>query len=235
MKNAFRILLVIFSITNFYAQEVFTTDYVALTVPQHYSGQIWYINSSNKQEIKEMKDLVNDKTLLKSFPNIVSNVTVYEVTAEGELKFTGIGVSAKNKTYQVIYDFTQSQTRIWTSSDGKPCSSLIGIGVRMIAKVKTKKAGINLTSPFGLTANIDKIEGSLEVRVTGISSETINGIIPTTTDLSPSSISVALQAVATIKSHIYDSDVTITPQYLAYNVRDKKAKSEELETTKIMQ
>ena len=92
----------------------------------------------------------------------------------------------------------------------------------MVAKIKTKKVGINLSSPFDLVANFEKIEGSLEVRVSGIGSQKINNLIPTTSDLSPSSISSALQSVATIKSHIYDTETIITPQILAYSIRDKE-------------
>ncbi len=203
------------------AQE-FTSDYIALTVPVHYKGEIWYINDSLTQEIRNIKDLKHDYKLLNSFPNTVSNVTIYQLTAEGELKFAGFGMSGKNEVYQVIYDFSQTQTINWVDELGKSKSVLIGIGVRMVAKVKTKKANINLASPMSLAANIDKIEGSLEVRVTGISSKKINELIPTTTDLSPSSISTALQAVATIKSHIYDGTTIITPQYLAYSNPDEE-------------
>jgi hypothetical protein len=227
MKQILFISLIGLFITNVQAQTFFTSDYIALTVPQHYEGTIWHINDSLKQELTEVKDLKNNNKLLNSFPNTVSNVTVYKVTADGELKFAGIGISGKNEVYQVIYDFSQTQTITW-NEDGTNQSVLIGVGVRMVAKVKTKKAGINLASPFGLVANIEKVEGSLEVRVTGISSRKINELIPTTTDLSPSSISVALQAVATIKSHIYDAETIITPQYLAYNKIDKTVDKESI-------
>lgn len=201
--------------------EVFTSDYIALTVPQHFFGELYYVGDDLKLSVKDVRDVKRDGTLLRSFPNIVSNVTVYEVEQNGGLKVMGVGVSGKNKTYQVIYDYSQTQTIVWERDNGKPSESvLIGIGVRMVAKVKTKKSGINLSSPFTLTADTKKVEGSLEVRVTGISSPKINGLIPTTTDLSPSSISVALQAVATIKSHIYDEDAIIAPQFIAYNKID---------------
>ncbi len=119
--------------------------------------------------------------------------------------------------YEVFYDFTQTQTII-ELQDGKPVkSALIGIGVRMVAKVRTKKKGINLTNPFSLSANAKKIQGSLEVRVIGIGSKKINDLIPTTTDLSTASISVALQSVASIKSHIYDTETIVIPQYIAYS------------------
>jgi len=227
MKTIYSLTLSLLFFSTTFCQQIFTTDYTALTVPQHYEGQIWHIKSDKTQEIVDVKTLPNDKTLLSSFPNVVSNVTVYQVSQEGDLTVFGVGISGKNENYIVIYDFSQTQTLIW-DDNGTPESALVGVGVRMVAKVKTKKAGINLTSPFSLTANLKKIEGSLEVRVSGISSQKINSLIPTTTDLSPSSISVALQAVATIKSHIYDNDTIITPQYLAHNRRDGEFRTENI-------
>ncbi|MEM6765224.1 MAG: hypothetical protein AAF655_09870 [Bacteroidota bacterium] len=56
----------------------------------------------------------------------------------------------------------------------------------------------------------------MEVRVIGINSQKISELIPTTADLSPSSISNALQAVASIKSHMHDKDVIIYPHIIAY-------------------
>ncbi len=95
----------------------------------------------------------------------------------------------------------------------------------MVAKVQTKSAGLNLSSieGLGIAANNNKVNGSLEVRSVGISWDKLNTSIPVTTDLSPASISNALQTVATIKSHIYDADVKITPQFLAVSQGVKDA------------
>lgn len=213
-------LITLLSIILVNAQE-FTSDYTALTTPQQYDGEIYYVENDKTISIKDIRDLTHDNTLLNSFTNLVSNVTVYEMNAVGELSILGVGISGKNKTYQVIYDFSQTQTLI-SDSDSNYESILVGVGVRMVAKIKTKKAGINLSSPFSLVADIEKIEGSLEVRVSGIGSQKINDLIPTTSDLSPASISNALQSVATIKSHIYDTETIINPQILAYSIRDNK-------------
>ncbi|AUC15430.1 hypothetical protein BTO06_09885 [Tenacibaculum sp. SZ-18] len=197
-----------------------TSDYISFTTPYNYDGNIYHVGDDNKISKAAVNDLAHDKTLLKSFSNIVSNVTVYQMTKEGKLDVLGVGVSVKDKYYQVIYDFSQTQT---LDTDFKEYESiLVGVGVRMVAKIKTLKAGINLSSPFSLVADIDKVEGALEVRVSGIGSQKINDLIPTTSDLSPASISNALQAVASIKSHMYDKETIINPQILAYSLKGKK-------------
>ncbi len=201
-----------------------TSNYISLTVPQKYQGEIEYMDSNNLLSNKKLTEIKHDKSLLNSFPNIVSSVTVFQVQNDGSLKFTGNTVSAKNETYVVIYDFSQTQTLELIISNKSSFVS-IGVGVRMVARVTTKERNINLTTPIGLgiAASRKKVTGSLEVRASGIGSPKINSVIPVTSDLSPASIENALQSVATIKSHIYDDDAKITPEFLAFNTTNSTA------------
>ncbi len=222
IRNLLTLVVSILLPVEVFPQEIFRSDYIGLAVPQHYPGEFEYYDSTLRTLIvKSNSEVKHDNTLLPSFPNVVSNVTVYSVDDEGGLELFGAGISVANSTYEVFYDFTQTQTITELADNGSTKSALIGVGVRMVAKVRTKKKGFSLTSPFGLTANSKKIKGSLEVRVIGIGSQKINDLIPTTTDLSAASISVALQAVASIKSHIYDEETVVIPQYIAYNLVDR--------------
>jgi len=194
-------------------------DFISLSVPANFQGQMKYLDATDKVTQLWVSDVKHDASLLHSFPNVVSSVTLFEVDKGGSLSLLGNNFSARNTTYVVIYDFTQTQT-LQLSDDKVVYFALIGVSVRMVARIKTKTAGINLTNLFGLgiAANSKKVTGTLEVRTNGICSQKINGIIPVTSDLSPASIENALQAVATIKSHIYDPDTKITPQFLAFSL-----------------
>lgn len=196
----------------------FTSDYTALTVPHHYFGDIYYVKNDKTIVKKYVDSLKHDKSILDSFSNIVSNVTVYEMDEHGKLTILGVGISRKRKNYQVIYDFSQTQT---VHIGNKYENFIVGISVRMVAKFKSLKSDINLTSPFNLVGGKKKVEGTLEIKVSGIGSKKINTLIPTPSDLSPTSIASALQAIATIKSHIYDKETIIIPQVLAYSEIDK--------------
>ncbi|MFZ4929587.1 hypothetical protein [Chryseobacterium sp. Mn2064] len=201
--------------------DLFATNFISFTVPQSYEGQISYLNSNDLIEKKSVHDVKHDRTLLPSFPNLVSNVTLYEENGNGVLSLIGNSLSVNNKSYTVIYDYTQTQTiLINDASTNVNYYALIGISVRMVAKIVSKSSGINLANLYGLSLAADKkkIAGSLEVRVNGISSQQINALVPVTTDLSSSSIANALQAFATVKSHIYDAETKITPQFLAFSV-----------------
>ncbi len=204
---------------------IYTTDYIALTVPEHYYGKIYHVDDSTKLiNQKNVDSLPHDKNLLNSFPNLVSNVTVFKVEANGKLSVFGGGLSVAGETYKVIYDFSQTQTI--KINGNKIDSFLVGVSVRMIASFTSKKGDINIASPFSLSANIKKLQGYLEVRVSGAASPRINDLTPTTSDLSPASIAQALQTVATVKSHIYDDDTIIIPQVLAYKKTEKKLEEE---------
>jgi hypothetical protein len=193
-----------------------STDFISLTVPTIYEGDISYIDESlrTKKHV-DVNSVKHDKTLLNSFPDIVASVTVYKINTGGSVTLLGNSVSTKNETYKVIYDFSQTQT----IQEDKIKKS-VGIAIRMIAEVTTEKKGLILTDIFdiGFNAEKEKLTGSLTVRSIGLSSQKVNQSIPTTTDLSPASIATALQSVATIKSSIYDSETYIIPHIIGFSV-----------------
>jgi hypothetical protein len=182
-------------------------------VPQHFDGNINYLDNTGNVSMRPATTIKHDNSVLPSFPNSISSVTVYRVGDDGSLNYLGNAVSEKNSEYEVIYDYTLSQSIVVDDSS----FALVGVSVRIVAKVKTETSGLNLASLEGLGVAVDHddVTGSLEVRVNGISSERINAQIPVTTDLSPASVSHALQCVAIIKSHIYDTDTKITPLFIA--------------------
>lgn len=210
--------------------DFFTTEYTSLTVPQIFNGKLNFIDSAalttNQIDVNALK---HNNSLLPSLPLVISAVTIYQSSVSGSLTLTTNSISAKDENYVVIYDFTQTQQiSLPPQADGSVVSGLIGISVRMTAKIHTKKKGINLSNLFGIgiSASQDKLVGSLEVKAFGMSSQKINELIPVPTDLSTGTIQNALSAVATIKSHIYDTDTRITPLWLAFTVTGNKTKSD---------
>lgn len=206
--------------------KLYTSNYIALTVPTIYTDTIKYFDTSDqKLKTKKVTDVKLDNSLLHSFTDISSSVTMYESNREGTLTLLGNKATLKNSKYVVIYDFTQTQT---ITPHGDSIKKSIGIAVRMIAEVKIKKKGIDISDVFklGIYAKDDNIEGVLAVRSIGISSQKVNQAIPTPTDLSPASIATALQSVATIKSHIYDNETKIAPHLIGISIPAKTTKDE---------
>ena len=211
-------------------RKFFTSDFISLTVPTIYTKSIKYHDPAD-DKIKDVlvTDVKHDNTLLNSLTDISSTVTIYQSDQSGTLSLLGSKATAKNSSYVVIYDFTQTQTILKVAGVSKDSiKESIGVAVRMIANVKTKKRSVNLTDLFklGIDVQNDNIEGTLAVRSVGISSQKVNQAIPTPTDLSSTSISTALQSVATIKTLIYDSETKITPYLIGIGIPAKSTKEE---------
>ncbi len=164
------------------------------------------------KEINEKKPL--NERMLAIFPNETSRVYIEDLTAGGKVSYGGIAsVSASGTSYHIVVDYMKSRT----DNFGKAiCVS--GVGIRLRARIVTTKAGLDLSNLYGLgvAASKNRVFGSLEFETIGISGEQISSLVPVPATLSIESISAAMQALAAIKSKLYDSadDVHIWPQVL---------------------
>lgn len=95
-----------------------------------------------------------------------------------------------------------------------------GIGLRIHASVTVLKDSINLGSLFelGFAASQKQLNGTLIIQTLGISGRNISQIIPIPDKINESTIQSSLQALATIKSKIYDDDTKITPQVVGFKL-----------------
>ncbi|MFT4203653.1 MAG: hypothetical protein QM610_07015 [Chitinophagaceae bacterium] len=96
----------------------------------------------------------------------------------------------------------------------------IGIGLRLTANVTVKKGAVDLGNLFGIGASgsAKQVSGTLIVQTLGVSGQNISAIIPMPSELNETSVQNAIMALATIKSHLYDSTTLITPRVVGvYN------------------
>ena len=56
-----------------------TTNFVSLAIPQDYQGLISYLDFNNFIVQRKVTDVKHDNSILSSFPNLVSSVTLYQV------------------------------------------------------------------------------------------------------------------------------------------------------------
>jgi hypothetical protein len=97
----------------------------------------------------------------------------------------------------------------------------VGIGLRIQASITVLSDSVNLSSLFGigLAASQNKLNGSLIIQTLGITGENISPLMPMPNEINESTIQAAMQAVATIKSKIYDASKTIiSPQIVAFKI-----------------
>jgi hypothetical protein len=194
-------------------------------------------------------DIPNDK-IVDLLPNETVEVQISEVTAEGGLTLMGTAaISAKNTSYQITMDYVKFVTvnvvdtlNFNTNNLVKDYSifsyARVGVGLRIVASIQTKRKGINLGDLFaiGFAASQNQISGSLSVNILGIESQEITTLLPMPSEISTSSIQNAMQAMATIKSKIYDKDVQLRPQIISIRSVNPKITTDDLvfNTSKVL-
>jgi hypothetical protein len=181
---------------------------------------------------QEIGTVVNGKTVYKSpwlltkdeilsfLVNETVIVSVGQFNSDGQLGYGTASFSMKNSNYQVTMDymkFATSAESFDTVSNTIAGYTRVGVGLRIIANITSFEAGINLGDLFaiGLAAKANKISGTLMLEVIGIKSKDITNVLPLPSEINQSTIQSAMQAMATIKSKIYEQGTDLYPQIMA--------------------
>lgn len=171
---------------------------------------------------KEMKLLTSDE-MLQFLNNETVLVSIGQVNAEGGISYIPITVSAKHSSYKVTMDYmkftTLGQKDEYENFIG---FKRVGVGLRLISLITTTEAGINIgdLSSIGLAAKAGKVKGTLMVEVVGIKSKEVTTLLPLPSEINQTTIQNAMQALATIKSKIYDNETKLYPQVMAVKTVD---------------
>jgi hypothetical protein len=204
-----------------------------------------YGNEDDSCFIRENRNIyfsdIPKEKIVDLLPNETVEVQITEITREGGLEMKGTAaLSAKNTSYQITMDYVKFVTvnvveRNLDSASGIESSKIysyarVGVGLRLVASITTKEAGINLGDLFaiGFAATSNKVSGSLSVNVLGIEAPEITSLLPMPSEISASSIQNAMQAMATIKSKLYDSDIELNPQIISIRAVKPNVKTEDL-------
>ncbi|HXH73274.1 MAG TPA: hypothetical protein VNI58_10710 [Mariprofundaceae bacterium] len=165
------------------------------------------------------------RNLKKSLLPMQSSYTyVIKDDSSGTLSLLANTASIAKGNYTVVSDY------ILYRVENVPGAGvgLVGVGMRVRAKIRTNKGGLNLSGLFNLAleAKAENLSGELQVDVIGIYSKDVVQIFPAmTTEISPTSIQQVMQALAAIKAKISEDNVDITPQLIALRQNQKGAKS----------
>lgn len=167
---------------------------------------------------KEIK-LLSPEQVLSFLNNETVLVSIGQLSAEGGITYLPVTVSAKSTSYKITMDYMKFATL--ASKDRLKNKIIgfrrIGVGLRLISLITTKEAGINIgdLSSIGLAAKAGKLTGTLMIEVVGIKSKDVTTLLPLPSEINQSTIQNAMQALATIKSKIYDKDTKLYPQVMA--------------------
>lgn len=157
--------------------------------------------------------------LRKFLQNIDQKVVISKVDRNGKLTFMTGSLAGEKGKYWAYVDFANYFIDDLIDEHGNVIGEAkIGVGTRMIAKVKTNKSGIDLGSilKIGFAASKSELSGSLEVKILGVSGgeilKAVPGSFPTIND---AAIQSALESMAVIKSKLYDDDSWLKPAILS--------------------
>jgi hypothetical protein len=166
---------------------------------------------------------LSPREILALLPLQTAEVSVRQLDAQSSMKFIGSSASVEVGNYEVVMDYMKYLTDTVVTKDSVYIGSRkIGIGLRMTARVRTSKSDINISglSALATQATLSHLSGSLSVNVIGIDSRDVTNLIPITSQLDQSSIEAALQALAAVKTKMWDTlETTITPHIVAVQQR----------------
>jgi hypothetical protein len=190
-------------------------EYKIVSGKGEYSEEIWPVADTTGTNPKSANAKINDL-----LPNYSSSVVTYINSAEFGLKYLGASLSSKAGNYRVVLDFIKYRDEpIFDNNNKLLAHGRVGVGLRMIADLKTFKADLDLGSliAIGANAKLNNLKGSLYVDVIGMSSSEISNLVPFTSVIDETSIQSALQALAAIKSKLYDTNTKLVPHIVAVN------------------
>lgn len=145
-------------------------------------------------------------------------VTLAKVTGSGELSYLTGKITADKGKYVAFMDYANFFIDDLTDGQDVIGRARVGVGLRLVARVATKKRGIDLGSilKIGFAANKSELSGELEVRAIGVTSKEIQNLLPgSLPNLDESSIQRALEAMAAVKTKIYNSETSVQPRIMA--------------------
>jgi hypothetical protein len=166
-------------------------------------------------------DSLPDSSKVHLLPVQSAQVSVAKTNLDGELSYLSSAISQEKGSYTVIMDYMKYRVEHIYNSAGETDSIVgnakIGIGLRIRAQVNTSRSNLNLGSLLGLgiEAKRENLSGSISVDVIGIDSKDVTHLIPLTSEIDQTSIQSALQALASIKTKIYDDETRLTPHIVA--------------------
>jgi hypothetical protein len=219
-------------------------DFIPIEPMENYSFTVLAKGKNGKGEWKTLywSDLGSKNALINTYlPNHNASVVVMKKDMSGNLKFMNATLSGDAGSYRVLMDYMKyriepiySLNEVGTNGQSVYLGTgKVGVGLRISADLVTLKSGIDLGSLFalGVAAKQGEIRGSLSVDVIGVDSKDITNLIPMNAVIDESSITQALQALASIKAKLHDPDVVLTPHVIAIRRASTEIKSEQVFTS----
>jgi len=175
------------------------------------------------------QSLPDAKSTRRLLPLQTAQFAVRKTDVSGQVTYLVSSLSGERGSYEVIMDYMKYRVEDAYGANGDCIGNArVGVGLRIKALVVTNKANLNFGSitAIGLQASLGHLSGGISVDVVGIDSEAVTNLIPLTSEIDETAIQSALQALASIKSKLWEDDTTITPHVVAIRQSKPNQKAE---------
>lgn len=179
-----------------------------------------YEKSTNQMKEVYWAEIADESTVRDLLPLQSAEVSVSKNDVSGKLSYLTASISGEKGSYTVIMDYMKycvEDVVDDANNNENLGSARIGVGLRIKAVVVTNKASLNFGSllAIGAEAQQGNLRGGISVDVIGIDSEAVTNLIPLTSEIDQTAIQAALQALASIKTKIFDDRTKLTPHLVA--------------------
>lgn len=184
-----------------------------------------YDGSNGQMEEALWVSITDGNQVRDLLPLQSAQVSVSRIDESGAIRYVSDSVTGGRGIYMVVMDYMKYRVEDVFDEKGQEYvgNGRIGVGLRIRAVVNTSQAKLNVGSllALGLEAERKALQGSICVDVVGIDSADVTNLIPLTSEIDQTSIQAALQALASIKTKVFDGDTKLTPHLVA--VRQARA------------
>jgi hypothetical protein len=181
----------------------------------------WFEKETSAGNRKYYWDDLKNSEANANLPLERSFVSVLKVDGSANAGFVSSKYSAEAGRYRTTLDYAKFRDDAMGEKD---IPVRVGVGIRIVADITTVKSDIDLGSIFAIAfaAKAGYLKGQIEVLKIGLDSPSLSLVLPPPTEINDTSLQNALQAVASIRAKLYDSDTKLTPHILAVQVITKK-------------
>ena len=174
----------------------------------------WFEKDTSAGIKKYYWDDLKNSEANSNLPLERSFVSVLKMDGSINVGFISSKYSAEAGRYKTTLDYAKFRDDVMGD---KNIPVRVGVGVRIVADISTTKADIDLGSIFAIAfaAKAGYLKGQIEVLKIGMDSPSFSLVLPPPTEINDTSLQNALQAVASIRAKLYDSDTKLTPHILA--------------------
>jgi len=194
------------------------------------------IYDDSTDEMKEVywKAIPDEDTIRGLLPLQSARVSVSKSETSGSISYLTAVVSGEMGNYTVIMDFMKYRVEDFGGDNPNEMigTGRIGVGLRIKVVVETTKSNLNLGSllGIGLEAKRGNLRGGISIDVVGIDSEAVTNLIPLTSEIDQTAIQVALQALSSIKTKIFEPNTKLTPHLIGFT-QAKKGTGQQIRET----